>query len=67
MLTPSSNSVLEPLTAAMLADVPDVTALFSRFRVLKISLESDALQQFSNEPMLDAASLLTDAKVDTIC
>lgn len=67
MLTPSSNSVLEPLTAAMLADIPDVTAHFGRFRVLKISLETDALQQFTNEPMLDASSLLADAKVDTIC
>lgn len=67
MLTPSSNSVLEPLTAAMLANIPDITAHFGRFRVLKISLESDALQQFTNEPMLDASSLLADAKVDTIC
>jgi hypothetical protein len=30
MLTPSSNTVLEPLTAAMLADLPDVTAHFAR-------------------------------------
>ncbi len=67
MLTPSSNSVLEPLTAAMLANIPDVTAHFGRFRVLKISLEDAALQQFTNEPMLNAASLLADAKVDTIC
>lgn len=67
MLTPSSNTVLEPLTAAMLADLPDVTAHFGRFRVLKISLEDDALSQFTAEPMLDAAELLADAKVDTIC
>ncbi|MEM7742323.1 MAG: Asp/Glu/hydantoin racemase [Pseudomonadota bacterium] len=67
MLTPSSNSVLEPLTAAMLADLPDVTAHFGRFRVLKISLDDDALGQFTNEPMLAAAELLSDAKVQTIC
>ena len=67
MLTPSSNTVLEPLTAAMLQNVPDVTAHFGRFRVLKISLEADALQQFTTEPMLQASELLADAKVDTIC
>ncbi|MEM6624994.1 MAG: Asp/Glu/hydantoin racemase [Pseudomonadota bacterium] len=67
MLTPSSNSVLEPLTSAMLADVADVTAHFGRFRVLKISLDDEALGQFTTEPMLAAAELLADAKVQTIC
>ena len=57
MLTPSSNTVLEPLTTAMLQDVPDVSAHFGRFRVLKISLDADALNQFSTAPMLDAASM----------
>jgi len=67
MLTPSSNTVLEPLTAAMLQDVPDVTAHFGRFRVLKIALDADALDQFTAAPMLDAASMLADAKMHTIC
>ncbi|MGR3513871.1 MAG: maleate cis-trans isomerase family protein [Paracoccaceae bacterium] len=67
MLTPSSNTVLEPMTAAMLADLPDVTAHFGRFRVLKISMDDDALGQFTNEPMLAAAELLADAKVQSIC
>lgn len=67
MLTPSSNTVLEPLTATMLADLPDVTAHFGRFRVVKISMEEDALGQFTNEPMLAAADLLADAKVQSIC
>ncbi|MEM9782547.1 MAG: Asp/Glu/hydantoin racemase [Pseudomonadota bacterium] len=67
MLTPSSNTVLEPLTAAMLADLPDVTAHFGRFTVLKISLGQDALDQFVLEPMLDAAELLSHAKVQSIC
>jgi maleate isomerase len=67
MLTPSSNSVLEPLTAAMLADLADVSAHFGRFRVLKISMEGDALGQFTNQPMLAAADLLADAQVQTIC
>lgn len=67
MLTPSSNTVLEPLTSAMLAGMPDVTAHFGRFRVLKISMDDDALGQFTMEPMLEAAELLADAKVQTIC
>lgn len=67
MLTPSSNTVLEPVTAAMLRDLPDVTAHFGRFRVLKIALDSTALGQFTNEPMLEAARLLADAQVNAIC
>ena len=67
MLTPSSNTVLEPLTAAMLQGLPDVTAHFGRFRVLKIALDADALDQFTSSPMLDAASMLADAKMHTIC
>lgn len=67
MLTPSSNTVLEPMTAAMLNGLPDVTAHFARFRVLKISMDDDALGQFTNEPMLAAADLLADAKVKSIC
>lgn len=67
MLTPSSNSVLEPVTTAMLEDVAGVSVHFSRFRVLKISLDSDALQQFNIEPILDSAQLLADARTDVIC
>jgi maleate isomerase len=67
MLTPSSNTVLEPYTAAMLADVPDVTAHFGRFKVTEISLRDQALGQFDTAPMLEAASLLADAKVHSIC
>lgn len=67
MLTPSSNTVLEPLTSAMLADLPDVTAHFGRFKVTEISLGDRALGQFQSEPMLEAASLLADARVHSIC
>jgi maleate isomerase len=51
----------------MLREVPGVTAHFSRFRVTQISLEPAALDQFEFKPMLDAASLLADAKVNSIC
>jgi len=37
MLTPSSNTVLEPVTTKMLEGLPDVTAHFGRFRVTEIS------------------------------
>lgn len=66
MLTPSSNTVLEPVTAAMLADLPDVTAHFGRFRVTEISLGTSALAQFDEAPILAAAGLLADAKVGAI-
>lgn len=67
MITPSSNTVLEPMTSRMLDKLPDVTAHFARFRVLSISLETDALNQFDDAPMLDAAQLLADARVTSIC
>lgn len=67
MLTPSSNTVLEPVCASMLHDLPTVTAHFGRFRVTRISLADNALQQFSDQPMLEAAGLLADSRVDVIC
>jgi maleate isomerase len=66
MITPSSNTVLEPITAAMLAGLPDVSAHFARFRVLEISMDQHALGQFEMAPMLEAAGLLADAKVAAI-
>ncbi len=66
MLTPSSNTVLEPVTTAILQDLDDVSAHFSRFRVTEISLSETALGQFDDRPLLTAAELLADAKVDVI-
>lgn len=66
MLTPSSNTTLEPVTSAMVAELPDVSAHFGRFRVTEISLRQQALQQFDNAPLLEAARLLADAHVDVI-
>lgn len=68
MLTPSSNTVLEPMTSLMLAGLyPQVTAHFGRFRVTEISLREQALGQFDNGPILEAARLLADARLDVIC
>ena len=67
MLTPSSNTVLEPVTAAMAADMPGVTVHFGRFRVVEIGLGAASRGQFDMAPMLQAAELLADAKVHAIC
>jgi len=66
VLTPSSNTALEPLTSAMVADLPGVSAHFGRFRVTEISLREGALGQFDATPILEAARLLADARVDVI-
>ena len=66
MLTPSSNTVLEPVTTAMLAAIPEVTAHFSRFPVTEIALSPAALGQFDDSHILRAAELLAHAKVDVI-
>jgi maleate isomerase len=66
MLTPSSNTALEPITTAMVADLPEVSAHFSRFKVTEIALSNKALAQFDNDEILRAAELLAHAKVDVI-
>lgn len=66
VLTPSSNTALEPLTSALAATVPGCSAHFSRFRVTEISLSDSALGQFDDSKILAAAELLADAKVDVI-
>ena len=66
MLTPSSNTALEPITCAMLADIADVSAHFSRFKVTEIALSESALRQFDDSEILRAAELLAHAKVDVI-
>ncbi len=66
LLTPSSNTILEPLTAEVLADSPEVSAHFNRFRVTEISMSERALEQFGFEPQLQASDLLKDANVDVI-
>jgi maleate isomerase len=66
VLTPSSNTALEPLTSAIVATVPDASAHFSRFTVTEIALNQRALGQFADTKILAAAELLADAKVDAI-
>lgn len=66
VLTPSSNTALEPLTSALAAAIPGCSAHFSRFKVTEISLSSQGLGQFDDSKILAAAELLADARVDVI-
>lgn len=62
MLTPSSNTVLEPYTSAMLAAYGDAaSAHFGRFRVVEISMSEASQSQFTLEPILEAAERLAEA------
>jgi maleate isomerase len=63
MLTPSSNTAVEPLTQALLAPLSgSVSAHFSRFRVTQITLDDTSSRQFELAPILAAADLLADAR-----
>jgi maleate isomerase len=67
MITPSSNTVVEPLTTAMTAPLaPFVTTHYTRIKVTSITLEDASLSQFDPDPMLQAAELLADASMDVI-
>lgn len=67
MLTPSSNTVLEPYTSALLQGLlPEVTAHFQRFTVTEISMRDESLTQFDPAPLLAAAQLLNDARMNVI-
>lgn len=66
LLTPSSNTIMEPRAAQLAADLEGVSVHFGRFRVTQISMGDDALGQFKFEPQIAAAELLADAKCDVI-
>jgi maleate isomerase len=67
MITPSSNTVIEPVTIAVTGALyPRLTTHYSRIEVKTISLDPDSLAHFDLEPMLTAALLLADAGVDVI-
>jgi len=66
MLTPSSNTVLEPVATDIVSLLPNVSVHFSRFKVTEIALSAAARSQFDDTEILRAASLLADAKVDVI-
>lgn len=68
MITPSSNTMVEPLTSAMTAHLlDDLSVHYARIPVTRIALDQGSLDQFEREAMLQAARLLADAKMDVIC
>ncbi len=66
MLTPSSNTVVEPVTTAMLSGIADVSVHFSRLKVTAIAASDTSDRQFAESEILRAADLLADARVDVI-
>jgi maleate isomerase len=66
VLTPSSNTVLEPIAVGLTAELPNLSLHFTRFRVTEISLSKVGLNQFAIETIVEAARLLSDARVDAI-
>lgn len=67
MLTPSSNTVVEPYTSALAWPLfPEVTVHFGRFEVRRIALDEQSDQQFALDPVLTAADLLSHARPDII-
>lgn len=68
MLVPSSNTVLEPYTSAMLAPFGDAASVhYARFRVVEISLSDASTGQFALEPILEAADRLAETLPRLVC
>lgn len=65
MITPSSNTTLEPVTRRLLTYRPDVQFPVTRIRVQAINLGDDGAD-FDVDTFVAAASLLADANVDVI-
>lgn len=67
MLTPSSNTVLEPYTSAMFAQLGhEASVHFARFRVVEISMRQASQSQFTLDPIVEAAERLAEARVGCI-
>lgn len=66
LITPSSNTIMEPRTYELIHGLEDVTAHFARFQVVEISLDKTALNQFAFGPQLGAAEQLAEARCDVI-
>ncbi|KAA9008369.1 Asp/Glu/hydantoin racemase [Histidinibacterium aquaticum] len=62
MLTPSSNTVLEPATNTLIAPLASQASVhFGRFRVTRIAMDDASDEQFADDAILTAADLLADA------
>ena len=68
MITPSSNTMVEPITSAMTAPLIDTLSVhYARIPVTRIALDEHSLNQFEREQMLSATRLLADARMDVMC
>ena len=67
MITPSSNTVVEPTTIAVTAGLRGrLTTHYTRIEVKTISLEATSVRQFGVDRFVRAATLLADAGMDVI-
>jgi maleate isomerase len=65
ILTPSSNTILEPATMRLAAPLGDhLSVHFARFPVTRIAADAESDAQFTLESMLPAVRMLADARVD---
>ena len=62
MLTPSSNSIVEPWCYKIIGSLDNVTVHFGRVEVLRIDNKKDSLAQFHDENMLKSFDLLSHVK-----
>lgn len=66
-ITPSSNTALEPMTMAMTQQISTrISTHFSRVPVKTLTLDSQDVNQFQTQKMVDSAALLADGGLDAI-
>ena len=66
MILPSSNTVVEPISTAMVSGLPDVSVHFSRFALTAVQVENPAAAYYDSGALKGAAKLLADARCHVI-
>lgn len=66
IVTPSSNTILEPVSSSIASSLSNVSVHFARFHVTEISDDQKSIEQFANSAMLMACQMLSEARVDCI-
>jgi maleate isomerase len=66
MIIPSSNTVVEQETTALLAGLDGVSAHFSRFKLTRVSVADPAAAYYDSGLMLEAGKLLADSRCKVI-
>lgn len=66
-ITPSSNTALEPMTMAMTEQISHrISTHFSRVPVKTLTLDSQDVNQFQTQKLVDAAALLADGGLNAV-